>query len=165
MDLLGRFQMNARLLSLIVQSKEACRLLQQVTNILEPFSKAWQPSALAHNDFYDDQLLLTPEGNLALVDFEEIGPGDPLLDVGKLLAHLRRAARFGNSQEACDTYRRLVRSEALARFGWEPQALALREAIALFLLTPGPFRQLQDDWHGRVETGLALALEALQEAP
>ena len=37
---------------------------------------------------YDDQLILTPERELALVDYEEVGPGDPMLDVGNFLAHL-----------------------------------------------------------------------------
>ena len=60
---------------------------------LSPFVDAWQPTALAHNDFYDDQMLFTPDtGRLALVDFEETAPGDPLLDVGVMLAHLRRSA-------------------------------------------------------------------------
>ena len=160
-DLSGRFQTTERLLSQLLQSEEARRLLQQLTSILGPFSDEWRPSALAHNDFYDDQVVLTPEGQLVLVDFEEIGPGDPLLDVGKLLAHLRRAARFGSAQAACDTYRRQVRSAALARFGWEPQALDLREAIALFLLAPSPVRQLRRNWAKRVETGLILASEIL----
>ena len=52
------------------------------------FAAAWRPTALAHNDFYDDQMLLMPAGNLALVDFEETGPGDPML------AHLRWMAGF-----------------------------------------------------------------------
>ena len=163
-DLVGRFQTTERLLTHLLQREEACRLLQQVTSILGPFSESWQSSGLAHNDFYDDQMLLTPEGHLVLVDFEEIGPGDPLLDVGKLLAHLRRTARFGNAKEPSDTYRRRVRSAALTRFGWDPQALDLREAIALFLLAPGPIRQLRRNWDKRVETGLALVSLVLEGA-
>ena len=165
LDLLGGFQMTERLLSHLLQDEEAGRFLQQVTDVLAPFSEAWRPSALAHNDFYDDQVLLTPEGDLALVDFEETGLGDPLFDVGNMLAHLRWMARFGNAPEACDAYRSSVRSAALARFGWEPQALNLREAFALFRLSAGPIRQLRPNWARRVEAGLVLTSEVLGGAP
>lgn len=42
---------------------------------LDDFVREWRPTALAHNDFYDDQLILTPERELALVDYEEVAPG------------------------------------------------------------------------------------------
>jgi len=73
----------------------ARRNLEEAVSALEPFVRAWRPLGMAHNDFYDDQLLLLPDGRVALVDFEEAGPGDPLLDVGNFLAHLRWASRFG----------------------------------------------------------------------
>ncbi len=165
LDLLGGFQMTQRLLAHVLQGDEARRLLEQVTDVLAPFSEAWRPSALAHNDFYDDQVLLTPEGRLALVDFEETGPGDPLLDVGNMLAHLRWMARFDISPEACDSYRHRFRAAALNRFGWDAQALNLREAFALFRLSSNPFRQLQRNWASKVETGLALSAELLKGAP
>ena len=81
---------------------------------------------LAHSDFYDDQVLLTPEGHLALVDFEEIGPGGPLLDVSDMLAHLRWMARFGSAPEAYGAYRRRVRSAALARATASPSLMRSR---------------------------------------
>jgi hypothetical protein len=165
LDLLGSFQKTKGLLAHLLQGEEAHRLLQQVTDALGPFSEAWRPSALAHNDFYDDQILLTPEGHLALVDFEETGPGDPLLDVGNMLAHLRWMTRFGIAPEACDSYRRRFRTATLERFDWSPQALNLREALALFRLSSNPFRQLQHNWPTKVETGLALAAEALEGKP
>ena len=165
LNLSGGFQMTERLLSHLLHGERASQLLRQVTDVLGPFAEAWRPSALAHNDFYDDQVLLTPEGHLALVDFEETGPGDPLFDVGNMLAHLRWMAQFGNAPEACDAYRQRFRSAALARFGWEPHALDLREAFAVFRLSSGPIRQLRRNWAERVETGLALAVKVLEGAP
>ena len=135
------------------------QLLQQVTEVLRPFAETWRPSAIAHNDFHDDQLILTPEGRLALVDFEEVGPGDPLLDVANLLAHLRWMARFGNTPEECEAYHRRVQDAALARFDWDPKALDLREAFVLFRLSSGPIRQLKTNWTSRIESGLALAYD------
>jgi hypothetical protein len=165
LDLAAAFRWTERLLAQVLQDEGTRQALRRAADVLGPFAEAWQPSALAHNDFYDDQLLLTPSGRLALVDFEETGPGDPLLDVGNLLAHLRWMARFGIASEACDAYRRRFRSAALHRFGWEEGALALREAFALFRLSSNPVRQLQRDWPQAVETGLALVAEALDGAP
>ncbi len=162
---LGAFQMTQSFLVHFLQGDEARQLLQQVTDALRPFSEAWRPSTLAHNDFYDDQMLLTPEGRLALIDFEETGPGDPLLDVGNMLAHLRWMTRFGIAPEACDRYRHQFRSAALERFGWGAQALNLREAFALFRLSSNPLRQLERNWPSKVQSGLALAAEVLEETP
>ena len=132
--------------------------------MLGPFSKAWRPSTLAHNDFYDDQMLVTPDGEIALVDFEETGPGDPLYDVGNMLAHMRWMAWFGNAAEARDAYRQRMRSAALDRFGWQPQDLAVRESHALFSLSAWPIHQLRGDWAKSVEIGLELVIRALEEA-
>ena len=128
LDVLGGFDMTERLLSQLLGDGEPRRLLEHVTDILGPFARAWQPSAMAHNDFYGEQVLVTPEAKLALVDFEEIGPGDPLLDVANMMAHLRWMARFGTATEACTAYRRDLRSAALAHFGCDGRALDLREA-------------------------------------
>lgn len=68
------YRMTSRLLSHLLQQGEARRVLRRVRHVLGPFAAAWQPSTLAHNDFYDDQMLVTPDGEIALVDFEEAGP-------------------------------------------------------------------------------------------
>ena len=157
LDVHGGFRMTKRLLSQVLPGQEARRLLQQVTELIEPFAKTWRPSAIAHNDFHDDQLIVTPEGGLALIDFEEVGLGDPLLDVANLLAHLRWMARFGNASEACEAYHRRLQDAAVDRFDWDREALNLREAFVLFRLSSGPFRQLKTNWKSRVESALALA--------
>ena len=36
--------------------------LNSATRVLDPFIKAWHPSGIAHNDFYDDQMLGLPDG-------------------------------------------------------------------------------------------------------
>ena len=138
-------------------------LLSRALEALGPFADAWRPSALAHNDFYDDQLILTPTGDIALVDFEEVGPGDPMMDVGMLLAHLRWMASFGISTQACDGYRRRFRAAAIQRFGWDSQKLAQREAFALFRLCTNPIRKLRRHWPQAVETGLTLVMETLDD--
>jgi hypothetical protein len=165
LDVWGAFEMTKILFMHLLVSEEERRQLLGITDVLGPFAKEWQPSAVAHNDFYDDQLLVTPEGELALVDFEEIGPGDPLLDVANMLAHLRWMERFGNAPEQCNAYRIRFRSAALAHLGCTEQALRLREAYALFRLSAGPFRQLQRNWSKRIHEALELVSVTLAGAP
>ena len=70
------------------------------TRSLDSFVESWRPSRIAHNDFYDDQMLVLPDGGIAMVDFEETGPGDPMLDVGNFLAHLRWGYQIGRGRGA-----------------------------------------------------------------
>jgi hypothetical protein len=161
LNLLGGYQMTERLLTQMICGDEPRQVLEQVTKVLGPFSREWCPTVQAHNDFYDDQIIVSPDGELALVDFEEIGPGDPMLDVGCMLAHLRWISRFGNGAEAYAAYHKSFQVAALDRFGWNPQDLDLREAFTIFRLCPGPLRQLRRDWARRLEGGLALASEVL----
>ncbi len=167
-ELAAGFRQTERVLSRVVPDGEGQRILRQTTEVLGPFTEEWRPSALAHNDFYDDQLILTPTGRIGVVDFEETGPGDPLLDIGNMLAHMRWMSRSSRASEAFDGYRRELRSAALERYrweGWDERQLALREGFALFRLCSGPVRGLQRDWLQRVETGLALVAETLGGAP
>ncbi len=152
------------LLRQVLEDEEARLTLRDAMVPLRRFVEAWKPSSLAHNDFYDDQLLLTPEDRLVLADFEEVGPGDPLLDIGNFLAHLRWMARFGIAPDECDAYRRELRDMALERFRWDRSELALREAFALLRLSSNPVRRLRADWDRDVKTGLALTAEVLDGA-
>ena len=142
---------------------EAMRNLNYATRSLDPFVRDWRPNVIAHNDFYDDQMLVLRDGRIAVVDFEEAGPGDPMLDVGNFLAHLRWASHFGRSREADarGAYHQVFRSAALDRFRWSEHELALREAVCLFRVCTNAIRRPRDDWHERLEDGLALVNETL----
>ena len=144
-------------------SDEARRSLQSAARVLDPFVAAWRPSSLAHNDFYDDQMLILPDGRIALVDFEETGPGDPMLDVGNFLAHLRIQAGLGrgSAAAAADAYRGEFRRVALERFGWDERELDLREAVGLFRICTSTVRNIRPDWERRLATGLSLVNQIL----
>ena len=131
--------------------------------MLDLFVESWQPSEIAHNDFYDDQLLALPDNRMALVDFEEAGPGDSRLDVGNFLAHLRWRSRVGERKQtdASGVYHNVFRSAALHRFGWDERELDLREAICLFRICTNAVRNPRPDWQSRLETGLSLVNETL----
>ena len=132
--------------------------LDQACGALDQFVESWQPSAMAHNDFYDDQMLALPDGRVALVDYEEAGPGDPMLDVGNFLAHLRWRFCLGRQREndASAAYHDRFRRSAVERFRWDERELAQREAVCLFRICTNVIRHPQPDWRTRLEGGLAL---------
>lgn len=134
-------------------------LAVRVADALRRWTEAWRPTSAAHNDFYDDQIVLTPAGKLALVDFEEAGAGDARLDVANMLAHLRWMAAFGSA--ASGAYAAIVRRAALERFAWSNDDLAQPEGYALFRLAGNPLMQAQPNWPEKTNAGLRLAAESL----
>lgn len=145
------------------ESEPASSSIDRISTSLDAFVEAWRPSAVAHNDFYDDQILVLPNGDVALVDLEEAGPGDPMLDVGNFTAHLRWRSRFGRRQadDANASYLDEFRSAAIERFGWHERELNLREAVCLFRICTNVVRHPQGDWRDRLDAGLALVKETL----
>ena len=141
-------------------SGAAQRNLDDASRSLDSFVRSWRPAGIAHNDFYDDQMLVLPDGRIALVDFEEAGPGDPMLDVGNFLAHLRWSSRFGGKSGAGEYYR-VFRRAALDRFHWSERDLALREAVCLFRICTNTIRHPHKDWRDRLQAGLSLVNEIL----
>ena len=137
---------------------DARDILNDAVRSLDPFVRSWEPTHTAHNDFYDDQMLILPDGRIALVDFEEAGPGDPLMDVGNFLAHLRWTAHFGRERdaEAKSAYHAIFRDAALERMGWDEQELAMREAVCLFRVCTNAIRHPRPDWRNRLVDGLSL---------
>ncbi len=142
---------------------EETRALREIDNVLDSFSRAWRPVCMAHNDFYDDQLLHLRDGRVALVDFEDIAPGDPMLDIGNFVGHLQWSATFTTDPQStfCREYGRQFREAALERFGWDARALALREAICLFRICTNTIRHPKADWRSRLDAGLSLVAETL----
>lgn len=163
-DLAGRYRGARREIEHAIRDHEAARgAFSQVTAVLDAFNRSWEPVGMAHNDFYDDQLLVLPDGRIVLVDFEEAAPGDPMLDVGNFLAHLRWDANMGSSKRAGfrAEFRDQFRYAALNRFGWDERELALREATCLFRICVFPVLRPQENWLHRLEDGLALVNETL----
>ncbi|MCY4581222.1 MAG: phosphotransferase [Chloroflexi bacterium] len=163
-DLPGLYRRARRTIAFALRgNEEALTHLRSVGRSLDPFIESWQPGGMAHNDFYDDQVLLLPDGRVALVDFEEIGMGDPLLDVGNFLAHLRWAAHFRGEQstDARSAYHSVFRRAALDRFGWTERELALREAVCVFRICTNAVRYPQPDWQDRLRSGLSLVDQTL----
>lgn len=143
--------------------EDAHGILDSATRALEPFARSWRPTSIAHNDLYDDQMLVLPDGRVAIVDFEEAGPGDPMLDIGNFLAHLKWASCFGRKRksDASGAFYRQLRAAALDRFRWHAQDLNLREAICLYRITTNTIRRIDSDWQERTIAALSLVNRSL----
>jgi hypothetical protein len=116
---------------------------------------------IVHGDLYENQVLVDGD-TLGLIDLDDLGPGDPLLDAANFSAHL---LVLGTSGPPASTvvlrYREELRAAFLRRFDADPAALAWREAYCLLRLASGPFRVLHPEWPRRMTDRLALAAEAL----
>ena len=108
-------------------------------------------------------MLVLPDGRIAVVDLEEAGPGDPMLDVGNFLAHLRWASCFSSEEETAhsSSYHNALRNSAIERFAWRRSDLVLREAVCLFRICTNPVRRPRADWLDRLQTALAEVNEVL----
>ena len=134
---------------------------RRAVEALDPFVDDWRATGTAHNDFYDDQLVIVSQGKIALVDIEGAGPGDPLLDVGNFLAHLKWSSQVSRRGTSFGEYHDVFREEALKRFGWAESELGLREAVCLFRICTNAVRHPRADWRERLATGLSLVNEIL----
>jgi hypothetical protein len=119
------------------------------------------PDRLVHGDLYEAQVFVGEDYSIGLIDIDDLGPGDPVLDAANFCAHLiALGASVPEAWAPLVAYRELVRDAFLARLDVPPAALAWREALALLLLASGPFRVLEPNWPAevvrRVEIVLAL---------
>ena len=116
---------------------------------------------IVHGDLYESQVFVDGD-SLGLIDLDDFGPGDGLLDAANFCAHLLVLGVSGLPAAAVVLrYREELREAFLRRLDADPIALAWREAYCLLRLAAGPFRVLHEDWPRRVSARLALAAEVL----
>lgn len=116
---------------------------------------------IVHGDLYENQVLADGD-SLGLIDLDDLGPGDPLLDAANFSAHLLLLATSGvPAAGVIRRYRDDLRVSFCHRLGADPAGLAWREAYCLLRLASGPFRVLHPEWPRRMAARLALATEVL----
>jgi aminoglycoside phosphotransferase (APT) family kinase protein len=158
-----------------VQLRSAERAAEVVARLLPALSAtAWRlvesvPSGeavderIVHGDLYEGQVLVADD-SLGLVDLDDVGPGDPVLDAATFCAHLLAlAASAGGAAGRVLRYRELLRAAFLQRLDVDPRALAWREAYAMLLLAPGPVRVLHREWARQMTTRIELAEQLLSQ--
>ncbi len=119
-----------------------------------------------HGDFSADQVLLLADGQVAFVDFDAAGGGDPMADLGSFLAQLEQMVCSGRlSQQAAHQVRSGLISgyqrEAATRF--DEQRLRLHTAARLMRLVVGPFRAHHPNWIDQAVSSLQRAQEIADE--
>ena len=106
-----------------------------------------------HGDLHEAQLVVDDRSVVGLLDIDDVGPGDPLDDVGTLVAHLRfRAATSGDRR--IDAYADAVRSAVAA--DRDRADIDRHVAAVLVGLATGPFRIQQPEWEATTRRVLDL---------
>lgn len=118
----------------------------------------------AHGDLYEAQVLVTDDARLGLIDLDDVGLGDPLLDAATFSAHLLALALSGTAAHRILGYRAALRSAFLTHLDATEAALRWREAYALLLLTPSPFRTQHPTWPTKITTHAEAASQLLQSS-
>jgi phosphotransferase family enzyme len=116
---------------------------------------------IVHGDLYENQVFVDGD-RLGLIDLDDVGPGDPLLDAANFNAHLLLLATSGcPAAGTIGRYREDLRAAFCRILDTDPAELAWREAYCLLRLSSGPFRVLHPDWPRRMADRLALATRTL----
>ena len=116
---------------------------------------------VVHGDLYETQVLVDGRA-VGLIDLDDVGPGDPLLDAANFSAHLLVLGTSGNpAGDRILCYREELRAAYCRRLDAGPADLGWREAYCLLRLASGPFRVLHPEWPRRMADRLALATDVL----
>lgn len=101
-----------------------------------------------HGDLYEGQIFVDKNFQLGIIDLEDGGLGDPLLDAANMLAHLTVLHAYEPGALGRPlAYRQLLRQRLVERLGSGAEAeLDWREAACLLHLATGPFRVQSPDW-------------------
>ncbi|MDX6573513.1 MAG: hypothetical protein QOC86_2669, partial [Gaiellales bacterium] len=108
----------------------------------------------AHGDYHANQLLEI-DGDLALIDFDEMCAAAAALDLSSYAAHLVNGGE-GDVTSASAALEGLV-----AGYGVRPHALAWYLSTSILRRSPFPFRFMEPNWPLRIERMVADAEEAL----
>ena len=89
-----RPQTAERELELLVPRAETTggELGRAVVELAARLAGAWECSTVVHRDVYEEQLLVGPDGEIGLIDLDDVALGPAELDLGNLVAHLELLA-------------------------------------------------------------------------
>ena len=133
---------------------EASERLEAIAERLSAGSSRRQlHTGTVHGDLHEGQLVVDDTTVTGLLDIDDVGAGDPLDDVGALVAHLRFRALTSGDQRI-EAYAAAVRSALSATH--DDSDVDLHIAAVLVGLATGPFRIQQPDWAATTERVLDL---------
>jgi aminoglycoside phosphotransferase len=135
--------------------------VEEIVERLAVSSPARRFSGTVHGDLHEAQLVVDDGAVTGLLDVDDAGPGDPLDDVGTLVAHLRfRAAT--SADHRIDEYAERVRFAVAAVH--DPVDVDRHVAAVLVGLATGPFRIQQPGWAATTRRVLDLVEQHLAAA-
>jgi len=121
---------------------------------------AFDSAAPVHGNLFGDQILVD-DGHIGIVDWDDLALGDPLHDVGRLIAHMRHehAAARAAPEVGCASIAGLLRGYARASgHGIDASRLRWQVAVALLMRAKiSALRALPEGW-------IAQIVRALDEA-
>jgi hypothetical protein len=131
-------------------------------SVLELLKQHPTTPAVVHGDLYEGQILVGDRFRLGLLDLDDLGYGDPVMDAATATSHLMSLAdSHPGSAPLIMAYRRLLRRVLIEKLQTSDRALAGREALVMLSLASGPFRVLDPRWPARVRRRVKLAASLL----
>ena len=108
-----------------------------------------------HGDFHLANVMADEHG-ITIIDWDQVAHGDPMVDVGRVLASLRVSSLrvHGTIDGFADVEEHFLRNY-LAATGDDERRVRLFEAVALLVAAAAPFRLQRDGW----EQGAELMLD------
>jgi len=102
---------------------------------------------IVHGDFHHSNILVDGSDRITLIDFDELSWGDPLLDVGRLMASLRVPSLrvFGDISGLTEAQEAFL-EEYLSLAPGNERRVRLFEAVSLLVSAGTPFRIQRPGW-------------------
>ena len=110
----------------------------------------------SHGDFNARQLLMSPDGVVAAVDFDSMCLAPAALDVADYAGHEVRGVADDVEQMSA------LLVDAVEGYGERPLGLSWYLATSIVRRSPEPFRYVEEEWPERIEGMVAAAEEALR---
>ena len=139
---------------------EVDRLAEQLAALVTPVP---QTLATLHGDFSADQVVVTPTGEVALLDLDRGAAGDPAVDLASFAAALTADEILGGGLglKPERRMRQLHAGYAELRPLPDDRAITVRTAALLLRRAVEPFRLCVPDWPDRTRTLLCRAADLL----
>jgi aminoglycoside phosphotransferase (APT) family kinase protein len=124
-----------------------------------------QIEGIVHGDFHHSNILVGDDYRITLIDLDELSWGDPMLDVGRLMASLRvPALRIFGDITGLKEMQEAFLEEYMTVAGGNEKRIRLFEAVSLLISAGTPFRIQRPAWKEQTALLLNESEKALKKA-
>jgi aminoglycoside phosphotransferase (APT) family kinase protein len=154
-----------------LRPQHAARLEQLGRRLRRELAERMRISSTIHADFHLANIL-TADGGVTIIDWDQAAHGDPMVDIGRVLASLRVSSlRVHGRLDGFADIEAGFLDAYLQRTGEDERRARLFEAVSLLIAAAGPFRLQREGWEegaelmlGEVERTLELSLRGARVA-